>query len=119
MLVRDMCRLTFRRMVDALYCGFVSNHRSLLPADMRLCRCRTAAVPPLIAHRTAPVPPPVPQFLESYKSVTLASMAASFGVGPDFLDAELVRLVVVAGGVARCLVEGQLCRHPLHDPLPV
>lgn len=41
-------------------------------------------------------PPPTPlppQFLESYKSVTLASMAATFGVSPAFLDAELVRCV--------------------------
>lgn len=38
-----------------------------------------------------PLITPVPQFLESYKSVTLASMAATFGVSPDFLDAELVR----------------------------
>jgi hypothetical protein len=30
------------------------------------------------------------QFLESYKSVTLASMAATFGLSADFLDAELV-----------------------------
>lgn len=32
----------------------------------------------------------LPQFLESYKSVTLASMAATFGLSADFLDAELV-----------------------------
>ncbi|KAI3429495.1 hypothetical protein D9Q98_005584 [Chlorella vulgaris] len=34
------------------------------------------------------------QFLESYKSVTLASMAASFGVSPAFLDAELADFIV-------------------------
>ncbi|PRW60726.1 26S proteasome non-ATPase regulatory subunit 6-like protein [Chlorella sorokiniana] len=34
------------------------------------------------------------QFLESYKSVTLASMAATFGVSPDFLDAELADFIV-------------------------
>ncbi len=33
------------------------------------------------------------QFLESYKSVTLAGMAAAFGVRPPFLDAELARFV--------------------------
>ncbi|GAB4822362.1 hypothetical protein N2152v2_009408 [Parachlorella kessleri] len=34
------------------------------------------------------------QFLESYKSVTLASMAATFGLGQDFLDAELADFIV-------------------------
>ncbi|KAL4427712.1 hypothetical protein ABPG75_001801 [Micractinium tetrahymenae] len=34
------------------------------------------------------------QFLESYKSVTLASMAATFGVSPDFLDGELADFIV-------------------------
>lgn len=33
--------------------------------------------------------PPSPQFLESYKSVTLDSMAAAFDVGLPFLDAEI------------------------------
>ena len=36
------------------------------------------------------------QFLESYKSVSLAGMAAAFGVGAPFLDADLARLI--AGG---------------------
>ena len=35
------------------------------------------------------------QFLESYKSVTIAAMAASFGVTPAFMDAE-VRLIISA-----------------------
>ncbi|MEW5300683.1 MAG: hypothetical protein WDW36_003596 [Sanguina aurantia] len=34
------------------------------------------------------------QFLESYKSVTLASMAAAFDVSTDFLDAELADFIV-------------------------
>ncbi|KAL4444612.1 hypothetical protein ABPG77_002429 [Micractinium sp. CCAP 211/92] len=34
------------------------------------------------------------QFLESYKSVTLASMAATFGVSPGFLDGELADFIV-------------------------
>lgn len=34
------------------------------------------------------------QFLESYKSVTLASMAATFGVSSAFLDAELADFIV-------------------------
>ena len=34
------------------------------------------------------------QFLESYKSVTLASMAATFGLGQEFLDAELADFIV-------------------------
>lgn len=33
------------------------------------------------------------QFLDSYKSVTLESMAGSFGVGPDFLDLQLSRFI--------------------------
>jgi 26S proteasome regulatory subunit N7 len=35
-----------------------------------------------------------PQFLESYKSVTLSSMAAAFDVSPSFLDLELAELIV-------------------------
>ena len=34
------------------------------------------------------------QFLESYKSVTLGSMAAAFGVSVDFMDRELVDFIV-------------------------
>ncbi len=33
------------------------------------------------------------QFLDSYKSVTLESMARSFGVGVDFLDGQLSRFI--------------------------
>lgn len=33
------------------------------------------------------------QFLDSYQSVTLESMASSFGVGTDFLDAQLSRFI--------------------------
>lgn len=33
------------------------------------------------------------QFLESYKSVNLAAMAAAFGVGPDFMDRELAGFI--------------------------
>jgi 26S proteasome regulatory subunit N7 len=33
------------------------------------------------------------QFLDSYKSVTLDSMAASFGVTPDYLDLQLSRFI--------------------------
>ena len=36
----------------------------------------------------------VVQFLESYKSVTIDSMAASFGVTPQFIDTELVDFIV-------------------------
>lgn len=41
------------------------------------------------------------QFLESYKSVTLDAMAASFGVTPDFLDAELADFIVAGRLAAR------------------
>lgn len=34
------------------------------------------------------------QFLESYKSVTLGSMATAFGVSVDFIDQELVDFIV-------------------------
>ena len=34
------------------------------------------------------------QFLESYKSVTLESMAQSFGVTPEFIDRALVDFIV-------------------------
>ena len=34
------------------------------------------------------------QFLESYKSVTLQSMATAFGVSVDFIDQELVDFIV-------------------------
>ena len=33
------------------------------------------------------------QFLDAYKTVTLASMAEAFGVGVDFLDGELARFI--------------------------
>ena len=33
------------------------------------------------------------QFLDSYKSVTLQSMASSFGVSPQFLDLQLSRFI--------------------------
>ena len=36
----------------------------------------------------------VVQFLESYKSVTLSSMATAFGVSVDFIDQELVDFIV-------------------------
>ncbi len=32
--------------------------------------------------------------MESYKSVTLESMAAAFGVSPDFIDKELADFIV-------------------------
>lgn len=33
------------------------------------------------------------QFLDSYKSVTLESMASSFGIGTQFLDIQLSRFI--------------------------
>lgn len=39
------------------------------------------------------------QFLQSYKSVTVAGMARAFGVTPPFLDAELARFIA-AGRIA-------------------
>mmetsp|Transcript_2373 Transcript_2373/g.3389 ORF Transcript_2373/g.3389 Transcript_2373/m.3389 type:complete len:398 (+) Transcript_2373:107-1300(+) len=43
------------------------------------------------------------QFLRSYRSVTLGSMAKTFGVGTDFLDKELARFI--AAGRLNCKVD--------------
>eukprot|EP00123_Amoebidium_parasiticum_P006956 comp17775_c0_seq1/m.17812 comp17775_c0_seq1/g.17812 ORF comp17775_c0_seq1/g.17812 comp17775_c0_seq1/m.17812 type:complete len:389 (-) comp17775_c0_seq1:37-1203(-) len=43
------------------------------------------------------------QLLESYRSVTLQSMAASFGVSPDFIDMELSRFI--GAGRLSCKVD--------------
>ncbi len=58
------------------------------------------------------------QFLESYKSVTLASMAATFGLSPGFLDGELVRRRRrwLVPACARAAWPGR--RHALLDSLP-
>ena len=50
--------------------------------------CRPRVISSPLYH---PNPASLPQFLDSYKSVTLGSMATTFGVSPEFLDAELVR----------------------------
>jgi len=39
-------------------------------------------------------PPSRVQFLESYKSVTLQSMADAFGISVDFLDEEIADFIV-------------------------
>merc|ERR1711997_852037 len=43
------------------------------------------------------------QFLESYRSVTLASMAAEFGVSQTFLDTELASYI--AAGKLNCKID--------------
>jgi len=43
------------------------------------------------------------QFLESYKSVSLAAMATTFGVSSDFLDGEIARFVV--SGDLNCKID--------------
>lgn len=43
------------------------------------------------------------QFLESYMSVTIDSMAATFGVGPAFMDRELSRFI--ASGRLHCKID--------------
>lgn len=45
----------------------------------------------------------LPQFLESYKSVTLQMMASAFGVSPAFLDAELSDFI--AAGRLNCKID--------------
>lgn len=44
-----------------------------------------------------------PQFLESYKTVTLHQMALAFGVSSTFLDAELAEFI--ASGRLNCKVD--------------
>ena len=44
-----------------------------------------------------------PQFLESYKSVTVAMMASAFGVSPAFLDGELSDFI--AAGRLNCKID--------------
>jgi 26S proteasome regulatory subunit N7 len=43
------------------------------------------------------------QFLESYRAVSLQSMAASFGVSSAFLDAELAAFI--SGGRLSCSID--------------
>jgi len=43
------------------------------------------------------------QFLESYKSVTLQSMATAFGMSPEFLDTELSRFI--SSGRLNCKID--------------
>ena len=45
----------------------------------------------------------LPQFLESYKSVTLQMMASAFGVSPAFLDGELSTFI--AAGRLNCKID--------------
>jgi hypothetical protein len=57
----------------------------------------TAGSEPTCSPCVALPHPPQPtllQFLESYKTVTLASMAAAFGVSPAFMDGELSDFIV-------------------------
>ena len=60
------------------------------------------------ARSVHPAPPPLahphpPQFLESYKSVTLPVMASAFGVSPDFMDSELSHFI--ASGRLNCKID--------------
>jgi 26S proteasome regulatory subunit N7 len=43
------------------------------------------------------------QFLESYKSVTIKSMAHSFGVSGEFIDKELSNFI--ASGKIACVID--------------
>lgn len=49
------------------------------------------------------------QFLESYKSVTLESMAAAFDVGVDFLDSGEVLSVSAACHTVQTCLKGIYC----------
>lgn len=44
---------------------------------------------------------PILKFLESYKSVTLQSMASAFGVSPEFMDSEVAEFIVQGRVAAR------------------
>lgn len=46
---------------------------------------------------------PAPQFLESYKSVTIQMMASAFGVSAAFLDGELSEFI--AAGRLNCKID--------------
>ncbi len=55
------------------------------------------------------------QFLESYKSVTLQSMATAFGVSVDFIDGELVDFIVAGrlpAKIDKVLLLPTSCRYP-------
>ncbi len=54
------------------------------------------------------------QFLESYKSVTLASMARAFGVSVDFIDRELVDFIVAGRLPAK--IDKARMQHPRSVP---
>lgn len=76
--------------------GHLASMPAARPAHVRLRFDRPAK--PAISQSAAPsspppTPPPPEQLLESYKSVTLASMAAAFDVSPAFLDAELASFI--------------------------
>ncbi len=49
------------------------------------------------------------QFLDSYKSVTLESMATAFGVSVDFIDYELVDFIVAGRLPAKIDKVGAAC----------
>jgi hypothetical protein len=76
-----------------------------LPHDRPPARPTHRVLQPALPHDQPPAHPPAPQFLESYKSVTLASMAATFGVSPGFLDAELVGWGGGARGSLHCSMQ--------------
>ena len=59
-----------------------------------LVRLMAYSSPCLCALRLTPLHPYLLQFLESYKSVTIDSMASAFDVSPAFLDQEVADFIV-------------------------
>jgi 26S proteasome regulatory subunit N7 len=78
-------KLFMEAIVD-LHAGLVSNQFLSSHVDYVLRECR------VLAYN---------QFLQSYKSVTLASMAQAFGFSEAFLDMELARFIAVKRVSAR------------------
>lgn len=75
------CRYkAFMESIVDLHPGLLANQYLSSHVDYLLRECR------VLAYR---------QFLQSYRSVTMASMAASFGFSEDFLDLELARFIAV------------------------
>jgi 26S proteasome regulatory subunit N7 len=70
----------FMEAIIHLHDGFQANQYLSAHVDYVLRECR------VLAYR---------QFLQSYKSVTLSSMAGAFGFSEDFLDLELSRFIAV------------------------
>jgi 26S proteasome regulatory subunit N7 len=79
--------------VTSLYeCDYKGFFTAMVNLDQRICTDRYMSLHKDWFFREARVLAYV-QFLESYKSVTLSSMAKSFGVSAGFIDKELAHFI--------------------------